>query len=111
MGWQRFVDVDLGAAVEIVVRHEQAREFTGPFGVLAARRKMVGAGRGHEQCRRRRRRADAAEPAPQRASQIEHTEVQSRRRFDEDRLFVPCGHPVVTWLKAGPKTRLYEPAS
>jgi hypothetical protein len=111
MGRQRLVDVDLGATAEIVVGDEQAREFTGSFGIRAARSQMVGARRRNEQCGRRRRRTNPAEPAPQRASQIEHAEVQSRRRLDEDGLFVPCGHPVVTWLKAGLKTRLYEPAS
>jgi hypothetical protein len=110
MAWERFVNLDLGATMKAVMLHEQPGEFTGSFRVVAARRKIVGAGGGNEQCGRRCRRADAAEPPPQRASQIEHTEVQSRRSFDEDRIFVRCGHPVLTWLKAGLKTRLDEPA-
>ena len=93
MGRQRPVDVDHGAAAEIVVGEEQAGEFAGSFGVRAARSKIVGAGRRNEQCRRRRRRANPAEPAPPRASQIEDAKVQSRRSLDEDGLFVSCGHP------------------
>ena len=48
MGRQRVVDVDRSATTEIVVRDEQAREFTGSFGILAARSKMVSAGRRNE---------------------------------------------------------------
>ena len=92
MGRQRAVDVHGSAAAEIVVGEEQAREFAGAFGVFAVRRERVGARRRHEECRSCRGRANAAEPAPARASQIEHAEVQSRRSLDEDRLFVPCGH-------------------
>ena len=44
----------------------------------------VSAGRREQQRRRRRRGADAAEPAAQLAAQIEHAEMQARRRFDED---------------------------
>ena len=46
----------------------------------------------HQQGRRRRRRADAAEPAAERAAQVEHAEVETGGRLDEDCLLDPAAH-------------------
>ena len=70
--------------LEAVMRQESPGETRGAVRVLPgdasvsardAERSSVGAGR---------RRADAAEPASERAAKIEHAEVEARRRLDED---------------------------
>src|SRR5690348_2708646 len=79
------MQAEVEAEVQPVVLREPAGELerpgrVGPFGL------ELGGRAGLEQQRRsRNRRADPAEPPPQITPQIEHAEMQARRRLDEHR--------------------------
>ena len=87
------------ATAKVVVGEEQAGELAGALGVFPIAHERIGGRSRHEERRPRRGGANAAEPSPARASQIEDAEVQARRSLDEDRLLVPCVHAVVTWSR------------
>jgi len=83
----RAVQTDLGSAIEVVKGKEATRELER---TLAVRRRTLDPERrcgSHLQKERGcwNRGPDAPEPAPQVAAQIEHAEMQARRRFDEHR--------------------------
>jgi hypothetical protein len=63
---------------------ESPRELAAAIGILAFDAELACARRRQQKRRRRHRSPDAAKPAPARASQIEHAEVQARVGLDAD---------------------------
>jgi len=87
----RDVRADAGGIVDVaargakgVMREEGAGEAGRAFRVCSVDGKRRRPAGGDEESGGRGRRPDAAEPAAPRAAQIEHAEVEARRRFDED---------------------------
>jgi hypothetical protein len=84
VGGNNAVQPKPGAQRSPVERRAAPRELECAVGIRTLRPE-VGGGRRFEQQRwGRRGGADAAEPATEVASQIEHSEVKSRGRFDEN---------------------------
>src|SRR5262245_19479884 len=79
------MDRDPHSCPQIVMSKEGAGEFLGTIGILAFHAQPPVEARRQEEYRLGRRGADAPEPASERAAQIENTEMEPRRRLDEDR--------------------------
>ena len=72
--------------------HHLRGERRGPLRIVAFHLERFGVHRRHQQRRGRRRGADAAEPAAERAAQVEHAEMEAGGRLDEDGLLDPAAH-------------------
>jgi hypothetical protein len=86
MRWQRPMYADASARIQAMMDPEQAGEAGRPVGILPHDLPGIGLTGRHEERRGRRRRADAAEPPPERATQVEQPEMQACRRLDKSRL-------------------------
>jgi hypothetical protein len=73
-----------GAKRSPVERRAAPRELEYAVGIGTLGVKGGGGGRLEQERRGRRGGTDAAEPPPEVASQIEHSEMEARGRFDED---------------------------
>ena len=77
------MDRDPRSGPKIVVGKKCARELPCTFGILAFHAERPIEARRQEECRLGRGGADAAEPTSERPAQIEHSEMEPRRRLDE----------------------------
>lgn len=97
------MDAEVQTEIEVVVPREPAREFESPYRVGPFGLELRGAMSLEEQRRRGDRRADAAESPSQVAPQVEHAEMQTRRRLDEYPLWRGrggwrgCAHELTGW--------------
>src|SRR5688500_18198545 len=92
MGRERLLDDDVHARRDAVMLQKPVYVFQRPLGIWPGCGDGLALAGGQPQQWRRRRRANAAEPAPERPSKIEHAEVQARVCFNVNGLAAGARH-------------------